>query len=119
MQGDHFTVSYHVAGALAANHSLVFKVPFPCQLVGVSAAGSNANNGILDVGYTGALEAYVLNMDVGDSAVAAILDEPGDFVGSQFPHIATLTNIIASLDYDGAGGTATTDFTLVLYFTEG
>ena len=119
MQGDHFTVSYHTAGALAANHSFIFKVPFACQLVGVSAAASNASSGILDVGYTGALEAYVLNMDVGDSNVAAILDENTDFVGGQFPHIAAGTNIIATLDYDGAGGTAAQDFTLVLTFTEG
>ena len=119
MQGTHFTVSYHTAGTLAANHSFIFKVPMPCQLVAVSAVGSNANSGILDVGYTGALEAYVANMDVGDSAVAAILDENTDFVGSQFPHIAAGTNIIATLDYDGAGGTAAADFTLVLTFTEG
>jgi hypothetical protein len=119
MQGTRFTVSYHTAGNLAANHSFIFKVPFPCQLIGVSAAASNANNGILDVGYTGALEAYVKNMDVGDSSVAAILDENTDFEGDEFPHIAAGTNIIASLDYDGAAGTAAADFTLVLTFTEG
>lgn len=119
MQGDHFTVSYHTAGTLAANHSFVFKVPFPCQLVAVSASGSNANNGILDVGVTGALDSYVSNMDVGDSDVAAILDENTDFEGDQFPHAAAGANIIATLDYDGAGGTAVHDFTLVLTFTEG
>lgn len=119
MQGDHFTVSYHTAGTLAANHSFIFKFPFPVQLVGVSAAASNASSGILDVGYTGALEAYVANMDVGDSSVAAILDEPGDYEGDNYPHIAANVNIIATLDYDGAAGTAAADFTLVLTFTEG
>ena len=119
MQGTRFTVSYHTAGALAANHSFIFKLPFDAQLIAVSAAGSNANNGILDVGYTGTLEGYLANMDVGDSAVAAIKDENTDFVGSEFPHIAAGTNIIATLDYDGAGGTATADFTLVLIFSEG
>ena len=59
------------------------------------------------------------DMDVGDSSVAAILDENTDFVGSQFPHIVGGTNIIATLDYDGAGGTAAADFTLVMVFTEG
>jgi len=119
MQGTRFTVSYHTAGNLAANHSFIFKLPFDAQLIGVSAVASNASSGILDVGYTGALEAYVKDMDVGDSAVAAVLDENTDFVGSQFPHIVALTNIIATLDYDGAGGTAAADFTLVLTFTEG
>ena len=119
MQGTRFTVSYHTAGTLAANHSFIFKVPFDCQLIGVSAVTSNASSGILDVGYTGALEAYVANMDVGDSSIAAILDEAGDFEGDNFPHIPALTNIICTLDYDGAGGTAAADFTLVLIFTEG
>jgi hypothetical protein len=119
MQGTHVTVSYHVPGTLAADESFIFKLPFPAQLVAVSAVASNASSGILDVGYTSALEAYVANMDVGDSSVAAILDEPGDFEGDNFPHIAANTNIIATLDHDGAGGTAAHDFTLVLVFTEG
>src|SRR4030042_4640461 len=110
MQGTRFTVSYHTAGPLAANHSFIFKVPFDCQLIGVSAPASNASSSILDIGYTGALEAYVLNMDVGDSSVAAVLDEKDDFVGDEYPHIAAGTNIIATLDYDGAGGTAAADF---------
>jgi hypothetical protein len=58
-------------------------------------------------------------MDVGDSNVAAIKDENTDFVGSEFPHIAAGTNIVATLDFDGAGGTAVADFTLVMVFTEG
>ena len=119
MQGTRFTISYHTAGTLAANHSFIFKLPFDAQLIGVSAAASNASSGILDVGYTGALEAYVANMDIGDSSVAAIYDEDTDFVGDVFPHIAAGTNIIATLDYDGAGGTAAADFTLVMCFTEG
>jgi hypothetical protein len=119
MQGTRFTVSYHTAGTLAANHSFIFKLPFACQLIGVSAAASNASSAILDIGYTGALEAYVANMDVGDSSVAAIYQENTDFEGDEFPHIAAETNIICTLDYDGAGGTAAADFTLVLTFTEG
>ena len=119
MQGTRFTVSYHTAGTLAANHSFIFKVPFDCPLEFVSAVGTNTNNGILDVGYTGALEAYVLNKDVGDSGVARYCDAPGEFVGSNYPHIAAGTVIVATLDYDGAGGTAAADFTLVLIFSEG
>ncbi len=119
MQGTHVTVPFHTAGALAANHSYIFKLPFDAQLIGVSAAASNASDAIIDVGYTGALEAYVANMDAGDSSVAAILDEPGDFEGDNFPHIAALTNIIITVDYDGAGGTAAQNLTVLLTFTEG
>jgi len=119
MQGTRFTVSYHTAGTLAANHSFIFKFPFDVQLVAVSAAASNASSAILDIGKTASLEAYVANMDVGDSSVAAILDEPSEFVDDNYPHIVANTNIICTLDYDGAGGTAAADFTLVLTFTEG
>ncbi len=119
MQGDHITVTFHTAGALAADHSYIFKLPFDVQLVGVSAAATNASSAIIDVGYTGSLEAYVSNMDAGDSSVAAVLDEPGDFSASYFPHIDANTNIIVTVDYDGAGGTAAQNLTIVLTFTEG
>jgi hypothetical protein len=81
--------------------------------------GSNNNNGILDVGYTGALEAYVLNKAVGINGTPGAVDAPGEFVGSNYPHIAAGTVVVATLDYDGAGGTATADFTLVMVFSEG
>jgi len=119
MQGNHFAVSYHTAGNAAANHVFTFTAPFDCTLEYVSAVGSNTNNGILDIGYTGALEAYVLNKDVGDGLVPGTVDAPGEFVGSNYPHIAAGTVVTASLDYDGAGGTAVADFTLVMVFTEG
>ncbi len=119
MLGDFFTVSYHTAGALAANHAFKFQLPFDASLVFVSAVGSNANNGILDVGSSTAGEAYVKNLDIGDSGTPALVDEEGEFEGDVFPHITKGTIIVAALDYDGAGGTATQDFTLVLGFMKG
>jgi hypothetical protein len=119
MQGTRITYTYHTAGTLAANHVFCFTLPFDAQLVHVSAVGSNANNGILDVGNSSDAEAYVKDKDIGDSYTPAVCSTTTDFVGSNFPHIAAGTVIKASLDYDGAGGTATADFTLVLTFTEG
>jgi hypothetical protein len=119
MIGDHFVVSYHTAGTLAANHAFTFTIPFDCTLEFISAVGSNTNNGILDIGYTGALEAYVKDKDIGDGGVPGTVDAPGEFVGSNYPHIAAGTVLVATLDYDGAGGTAAADFTLVMVFSEG
>ena len=113
-----FTHAYHIPGTLAANITITFKVPFDCQLIHVSANGSNANNAILDIGYIGALEAYVANKDVGDSDTPAEVTRTG-FVGSQYPHIAAGTLVNIGVDYDGAAGTAVANFTLVLTFTEG
>ncbi|MFZ2097325.1 MAG: hypothetical protein WAV05_11880 [Anaerolineales bacterium] len=119
MQGTHVTYTIHVPGTLAANLSIAFTLPFAAQLVHVSAVGSNSNNGILDIGNSGDADAYVGDLDIGDSGTPAECDAPGDFEGDNYPHIAAGTIVTAALDYDGAGGTATHDFTLVLTFTEG
>ena len=119
MQGTRVTYGYHTAGTLAADHSFIFTLPFDATLVHVSAVATNASSAILDVGKTGALEAYVLNKDVGDSSVPATVDAPDEFVGGNYPHILAGTVIIATLDFDGAAGTAAQNFSLVLTFTEG
>jgi hypothetical protein len=119
MLGDFFTMTYHVPGTLAANETVYFQLPFDGSLVFVSALASNANNGILNVGSSADTDAYVSNLDVGDSLVPAVLDEAGEFEGDVLPHIVKDTIIAACLDYDGASGTAAHDFTLVLGFTKG
>jgi len=40
-------------------------------------------------------------------------------VGEQFPHIDAGTIIVMTIDYDGAGGTAAANMTVVLEFLEG
>jgi hypothetical protein len=119
MQGTRVTYAFHVPGTLAANLSIKFTLPFDAQLVHVSAVGSNSNNGILDVGSSTDDDAYVDALDIGDSGVPAECDEPDDFASDVFPHIVAGTIVACALDYDGAGGTAAHDFTLVLTFTEG
>ncbi len=119
MQGNLFTISYHTAGAAAANHKFIFTLPCPATLIGVSASGSNANNGILDIGPSTDTDGAVSNMDVGDSDTPNSYDSKEDFEGDEYHHFAGGTIIEALLDYDGAGGTAVADFTLVLFFMEG
>ncbi len=118
MQGDHFTVTFAVPGTLAANEDFRFKFPFDVQLEAVSAVGSNANNGILDIGPSTDTDGYLDAKDVGDSQVPTVFDKD-DFVNTEYPHIVAGTIICISLDYDGAGGTAVHDFTLVMVFSEG
>ncbi len=118
MPGEHFTVSYHTAGTLAANHTFYFTAPFDCQLVHVSAVASNASNGIIDIGPSTDTDGYLDAKDIGDSLAPAEFDKD-DFVGAEYPHIAKGTIIAALLDYDGAGGTAAANYTLVMTFVEG
>jgi hypothetical protein len=113
-----FQQTYHVPGTLAANLDIRFTAPFNCQLTHVSVVGSNANNGILDIGPADDTDGYLDGVSIGDSQTPAEFDQ-GDFVGGQFPHITRGTVVVISLDYDGASGTATHDFTLVLTFEEG
>lgn len=117
MLGNLFTVSYHTAGTLAANHVFKFKLPIDATLIGVSAGGSNTNNGIIDVGPSTDTDGYLDAKDIADAG--ATLFGKADFVGAEYPHIAAGTIITASLDYDGASGTATADYSLVLTFLEG
>jgi hypothetical protein len=113
-----YQVSYHVPGTLSANLAIVWTAPFDCQLIHVSAVGSNANSGLITIGTTSSAAAYLASSSIGDSSVPAEFDKD-DFVGTEFPHIVDGTVLAIALDYDGNGGTATADLTLVLTFTEG
>ena len=118
MQGNHFTVSYHTAGTLAANHVFTFIAPFDCQLEAISAGGSNTNSGLIIAGPSTSTAAYLASSSIGDGSVPIEFDRD-NFVGGEYPHIAKGVIVTITLDYDGAGGTATADFTLVLTFSEG
>ena len=118
MLGNMFVHSIHIPGTLAANLDIRFKAPIDCQLVHVSACGSNANNGILDIGPSTDTDGYLDGVDIGDSQVPSEFERT-DFVNDQFPHITAGTIICVTLDYDGAAGTATQNFTCVLTFLEG
>jgi hypothetical protein len=118
MQGDHFTIAFHVPGTLAANITMAWTAPFDCTLVHASANGSNANDGKLIIGNSSNDDAYLESAAIGDSDTPAEFDR-SDFVGGECPHIVKGTVVYVYLDYDGAGGTATHDFTLVLTFSEG
>jgi hypothetical protein len=114
----YYQVPIHVPGTLAANVSVKWTAPFDCQLIHVSAVGSNTNNGILDIGPSTDTDGYLDGVNIGDGGTPAEFDW-NDFVGSQFPHIADGTIIVVTLDYDGSSGTATADFTAMLTFTVG
>ena len=115
---EYFQLPIHVPGTLAANVDVRWIAPFDCQLIHVSAVGSNANSGILDIGPSTDTDGYLDGVSIGDSQTPSEFDW-NDFVGSQFPHIVKGTIIVVTLDYDGAGGTATANFTAVLTFTVG
>lgn len=113
-----FQHSYHVSGTLAANIGVYFTAPCDCQLLHVSAVASNDSDATLKIGNSGDDDAYLVAAVIGDSNTPVEFAR-SNFVGTQYPHISDGTVISFILDYDGSGGTAADDFTLVATFTEG
>jgi hypothetical protein len=113
-----FTMAFHVPGTLSADLSIIWTAPAGAQLVHVSAVGSNANNGLITIGTTSDADAYLESASIGVSDVPVEF-ELADFVGDQYPVIADGDVCTIVLDHDGAGGTATDDFTVVLTLLEG
>jgi len=113
-----FTYTIHVPGALTADIVNYITLPFDAQLIHVSATGSNANDGKLSIGYAGAASAYLAAAAIGDSGTPAVVSRAG-FVGGQYPHLSAGTTLVVTLDYDGASGVATQNYTCVLTFTKG
>ena len=120
-----FTHAFHVPGTLSANLNIRFTVPSDCCLVHVSAVGSNANDGLLTLGTSADTDGWLASCAIGDSNTPvekAIANFDGALLsdaGNEPPRAVDGTIVVAILDYDGAAGTATDDFTLVLTFVEG
>ncbi len=69
MLGNLFTQTIHVPGTLAANIAVKFILPVDVKLIHVSACGSNANSGILDIGPSTDTDGYLDGVSIGDSDV--------------------------------------------------
>lgn len=115
---DIFTIPFYIPGTLAANHVLTFELPFDAQLIHVSAVASNASNGLIWIGNSDDDDIYMDDQDLGDSGDPAEYGRT-DFVGDQFPHIPNGTIIKATIDFDGASGTAAANVFVVLTFSVG
>jgi len=123
-----FTMSFHVAGTLAADLNIRFTVPSPCQLVHVSAVASDANAFGINIGDSADTDEYLTKQSSGVSNTPAEFDGD-DFVDADgvahtlyYPHIADGTVVVIEVDfnYNGGGSAAASDDpTIVLTFLEG
>ena len=120
-----FQVGFHVAGSTAANLNIRWTAPCNCTLLHVSAVSSNDSDALITVGDSADTDEYVQSSAIGDSAVPAEFDYDDfyDTAGSQqtryYPRIVDGTVLVITLDFDGDGGTAADDVTIVLTFAEG
>jgi hypothetical protein len=113
-----FQQSYHIPGTLSANIVITFTAHHGLQLLHVSAVASNDSDATLIIGPSTDTDGYLESTTIGDSGTPKEFDRD-DFVNDQFPHIADGTKVVFTLDYDGAGGTAAQNVTIVATFAEG
>jgi hypothetical protein len=123
-----FQTTFHVPGALGADLTIKWTVPFDCQLIHVSAVSSDADAAGLEIGNSADADEYLVKADAGISGTPVEFDG-SDFVDADgnkhncyYPHIAKGTIMAIAVDYNYAGGgqaSASADVTLVLTFTEG
>ncbi len=112
--------TFHLHGTLAANAKGNIKLPCQASLVKVAACGSNANNGLLDVGTSADRDGILSAVDIGDSDTPTEYDRTDwdgalATVGNPYPFAEG--DICAwDLDFDGASGTAAANVTLTITF---
>jgi hypothetical protein len=120
MQGTQIAFAFHVPGTLSANLSIKFKVYRDLILQHVSAVASNDSDATLAIaagsaGTTALLAAAV----IGDSGTPVEKTVSNWATTNPTGRLADGDIVALTLDYDGAGGTAANDVTIVLTCTEG
>jgi hypothetical protein len=97
--------TWHIAATLAANYTLYFESPWPVVIAGAKAWASNDSSATLAL----AGGATITAAAIGDSANPAYLEPTSN------QQVAADTLVTLTLDYDGAGGTASEDVGIILF----
>jgi hypothetical protein len=106
------------AGALSGNYTTNIIFPYDVTLIGLSVCGSNSHDATIKVGNSTDDDAYMTASDIGDSDTPTEYDLD-DLVDDEYPQIRAGTQVVVTVDYDGAGGTAIQDLQGYLFFTLG
>lgn len=118
MLGMRVTYTFYVPGTLAASVFPCWVLDAPMTLVAISAVTSNDSDATLKFGTTDDDDAYLKSTTIGDSYVPVEFTA-SDFVGGQPVHIPAGTILKATLDFNGASGTAAQNLTIVVTMLEG
>ena len=122
-----FQQAYHIPGTLSADLNIRSTVPSNCTLVHVSAVASNDSDALITIGTSADADGFLASCVIGDSNTPVEKDL-GDFDGAlltlgasddEYPRLSDGDILVIALDYDGDGGTAADDVTIVLTFAEG
>lgn len=119
MTGLHLVYPFHFTGTLAANVTITFKLPFNCALKHISAVASNNSDATLIVGDSGDADEVLASTTIGDSGAPVEKDRDDWASANSVGRYLAGDVFVATLDYDGAAGTAAANVTLVFTFAEG
>jgi hypothetical protein len=123
VDGLRFPVTVHLHGTLAANAQGAFPLPIGMTLEAVAAVAGNDSDAKLQLGTGGDADGIMTAKAIGGSGTPLTFVKT-NFDGSQCdarnpPHFAKGTVITWLLDFDGDGGDAAADVTLLFSFLEG
>lgn len=119
MIGKHLVYPFHFTGTLAANVTITFKLPFDCVLKHISAVASNNSDATLIVGDSGDTDEVLTSTTIGDSGTPVEKDRDDWAATNETGRYRKGDVFVATLDFDGAAGTAAANVTLVFTFLEG
>jgi len=114
-----FVFPMHVPGTLAANITVRWTAPMDCTLQHVSAVASNDSDALLKIGTSADDDEFLQLTAIGDSGTPVEFAAPDAFRYTATPRIQRGDVVIFTLDFDGAGGTAAQNVTVVGTFEEG
>ncbi len=119
MQGTKIVKSFHLHGTLAANAVITFTAEADMHLAYVSACASNNSDATLMAGISTDTNSILAAAVIGDSGTP-VEKVVSDFAAANDTgKVAKGEIFVATLDFDGAAGTAAVDVTLIFTFTEG
>ena len=119
MQGHRLVIPFHVPGTLSADLAIYWTACFDGRIKHISAVGSNSNNGLLIFGISTDTNSILASASIGDSNAPVEFDVDNWATTNPTGAFSKGQILVATLDHDGAGGTATDDFTLVITALEG
>ncbi len=106
-------MTFYVPGTLSADQVIEIAADRNWKITHVSAVASNDSDATLKLGNDSDDDAYLAATAIGDSNVPAEFDRD-DFVSDQFPTHSKGDIFVATLDYDGDGGTAAQNVAIVV-----
>lgn len=125
MQGNHFDLTYHLHGTLAANATIRWQAPANCHIEHAQAVASNDSDATIKIGTSADDDGFLTATTIGDSGTpaeyeladfdGALLTEPG----KDYPQLSDGDVLLITLDFDGAGGTAAQNVSIAIRLSEG